>query len=77
MRPHTDDWVEAQIYGGVDLATDVAEIRYVVKDTSGMSPERKRKYKSAMAGLKALAKALPHIEIKQLTPNDAVLAYKV
>jgi hypothetical protein len=51
-----NDYIEAQVYGGVDLASDVAEIRYpAAPDTRQMS---KRAYLDCVQGLMQAAKKL-------------------
>jgi hypothetical protein len=53
-----NNYIEAQVYGGVDLASDVAEIRYPALDTSQMLPQLKPGYLDSVEGLMQVAKKL-------------------
>jgi hypothetical protein len=51
-------YIEAQVYGGVDLASDVAEIRHIAQDTSQWSPLQKQAYLDDVQGLMQVASEL-------------------
>jgi hypothetical protein len=50
-----NDYIEAQVYTGVDFASDVAEIRYPPRDTKRMS---KQAYDDCVQGLRKMASEL-------------------
>ena len=62
-------YIEAQVYGGVDLASDVAEIRYIAQDTSKMAPLQKKAYLDSVDGLNRMASELG-VRVVEHQPTD-------
>ena len=67
-----NDYIEAQVYGGIDLANDVAEIRFLEKDISAMTPQQKREYLDLVEGLRQMASELG-VRVVQYKPEEAEL----
>ena len=67
-----NDYLEAQVYGGIDLASDVAEIRFFEKDTSAMTPQQKQAYLDSVEGVRQLGKELG-VRVVQHQPAEANL----
>jgi len=64
-----NDYIEAQVYGGVDLASDVAEIRYIAQDTSKMRSAEKDAYLDSVEGLNQMAREMG-VRVVEHQPAD-------
>jgi hypothetical protein len=69
-----NDYLEAQVYGGIDLANDVAEIRFFEKDTSTMTSQQKQQYLDSVQGLRQMAGELG-VPVVQHQPAQADLTH--
>jgi hypothetical protein len=69
-----NDYIEAQVYGGINLANDVAEIRFFEKDTSTMTAQQKKQYNDSVQGLRQMAKELD-VRVVQYKPDEAQLTH--
>ena len=67
-----NNYIEAQVYGGVDLASDVAEIRYFAQNTGTMTPQQKKAYLDSVEGVRQLGKELG-VRVVQHQPAEANL----
>lgn len=68
-------YVEAQVYGGIDLANDVAEIRFFEKDVSQMkSQEEKEAYLDSVKGMRQMADELG-VRVVRYKPEEAKLTH--
>jgi hypothetical protein len=67
-------YIEAQVYGGIDLANDVAEIRFFEKDTSQMAPQEKETYLDSLEGMRRMADELG-IRVVRYKPEEAGLTH--
>lgn len=68
------NYVEAQVYGGIDLASDVAEIRFFEKDVSAMTPQQKAAYLDSVDGLNQIAQELA-VRVVRYRPEEAKLTH--
>ena len=66
------NYAEAQVYGGVNLASDVAEICFIDRDTRQMNPQQKAAYLDAVQGMRRMADELG-VRVVRYTPEEAGL----
>jgi hypothetical protein len=69
-----NDYIEAQVYGEVNLASDVAEIRYCAQNTNTMMPQQKQAYLDSMQGLRQMADELG-VRVVQYQEADKALTH--
>lgn len=67
-----NNYIEAQVYGGIDLASDVAEIRFFEKDVDTLSSAQKKEYLDSLEGLRQIAKDLG-VRVVRYRPEEAQL----
>lgn len=67
-----NNYIEAQVYGGIDLANDVAEIRFFEKDVNTLDAAQKKEYLDSVEGLRQIAKDLG-VRVVRYRPEEAQL----
>jgi hypothetical protein len=67
-------YIEAQVYGGIDLANDVAEIRFIEKDTSKMTAKEKQEYQDCVDGMRQMGRELD-VRVVRYKPDELELTY--
>ncbi len=67
-----NNYIEAQVYGGIDLANDVAEIRFFEKDVGTLDAAQKQEYLDSVEGLRQIARDLG-VRVVRYKPEEAQL----
>lgn len=68
-------YIEAQVYGGIDLANDVAEIRFFEKDVSKMKTQQEKEaYLDSVEGMRQMADELG-VRVVRYEPEEAKLTH--